>query len=188
MTFGVFWDEPGTPTFVSTGTHTMLGLAEPVFPLGLAQWEGWWQGYLALLTITVCPNSPSAPPMRPSQLPVQAMLTPLCPVLPNLQHLVPPHHPLANCSPLLHIKGGGSSRIRAQNNACEISACFWIIQGWEAGLEMVPLEANSSCFFFLPFFFFPGVGMLLHGMVVFKYRFGTLSQKSRPSDKSWRFA
>lgn len=40
------------------------------------------------------------------------------------------------------------------------------------GLEMVPLQANSSRFFF----FFSEAGMLLHGMVVFKYRAGTLSQ------------
>lgn len=54
----------------------------------------------------------------------QATLTPLCPLPPNLQHLVSPNHALANSSPLLHIKGGGPGRIRDQNNAWEISACF----------------------------------------------------------------
>lgn len=43
-------------------------------------------------------------------------------------------------------------------------------------LEMVPLEANSSCFFLGQREF---AGMLLHGIVVFKYRVGTLAQTLR---------
>lgn len=47
---------------------------------------------------------------------------------------------------------------------------------WRLGLEMVPLQANSSCFFL-------GQGeftvMLLYGTVVFKYRVGTLAQTLR---------
>jgi len=44
---------------------------------------------------------------------------------------------------------------------------------WRLGLETVPLEANSSCFFLGQGEF---AGMLLHGTVVFKYRAGTLAQ------------
>jgi len=40
------------------------------------------------------------------------------------QDLVSPSQPLANSSPLLHIKGGGLGRIRDQNDTWEISVCF----------------------------------------------------------------
>lgn len=65
-------------------------------------------------------------------------------------------------------------------------------KAWRLGLEMVPLEATSSGFFF---FFFLGqgefAGLLFHGRVVFKYRVGTLapavSQMINPADlhKYW---
>lgn len=40
MTFALFWDEAGTPIYVSMGIHLMLELEEPVFLLSLAKWEG----------------------------------------------------------------------------------------------------------------------------------------------------
>lgn len=83
----------------------------------------------------------------------QATLTPLCPVLPNLQHLVSPNHPLASSSPLLHIKGGGPGRIRDQTMHGRSQPASESLRARRLGLEMVPLEANSSCYFLFYFFF-----------------------------------
>lgn len=168
------------------------------WPSGKAGWEllSCCQGYLALLTIpvsTIWPNSPSAPPVGPSQAPAanllfQATLTLPCPMLTylssSIQHLVSPNHALANSShspqlpaALYYISkeedwaGLGIKTMHGRSQSASES-----FNAWRLGLEMVPLEANSSCFFLGQGEF---AGMLLCGMVVFKYRVGTLAQTLR---------
>lgn len=68
-------------------------------------------------------------------------------------------HHICN-SLLLHIKERGLARTRNQNNAWDISACFWIIQRLEARIRD---SATGSQYLLLHFWSREFAGILVHG-------------------------